>query len=312
MTGAYGCVGAWVVAQLVAEGVPVTAFDVGDDPGRLRLLLTDDELATVPRVRGDVADLDALEAAIDEHEITNLIHLAALQVPFCAADPRLGAVVNVVGTVNVFEAVRRRADRMAKVVYASSIAAYDANAGMTAPPSTLYGVYKRANEGTAAVYRADHGIASIGLRPHTVYGPGRDRGLTSAPTAALLAAAAGERYRIPFGGRCQLQYAPDVARAFVAASRSPYEGARVCNLRGTVAHMAQLVEAIEAVLPASAGSITFDEPGLPFPEALESTGLDEVVGPCPEMPLTEGVRDALQRFQDLMSRGLVARPEPVL
>ena len=126
-----------------------------------------------------------------------MIHLAALQVPFCRADPPLGARVNVVGTVNVFEAVARRAERMGPVVYASSVAAYDAledraaAPAMQGVPSTLYGVYKRANEGTATVYAQERETPSVGLRPHTVYGPGRDQGLTSAPTTAMLAAAAG-------------------------------------------------------------------------------------------------------------------------
>ena len=63
-------------------------------------------------VRGDITDLDALGRALDEHEITRVVHLAALQVPFCRADPVLGARVNVVGTVNVFEAVKERLDRI--------------------------------------------------------------------------------------------------------------------------------------------------------------------------------------------------------
>ena len=186
-------------------------------------------------MRGDITDLDAFERTLDEHAITHVIHLAALQVPFCRADPPLGARVNVVGTVNVFEAVARRADRMGPVVYASSVAAYDAlddtTAGpaMQGVPSTLYGVYKRANEGTATVYASERGVASVGLRPHTVYGPGRDQGLTSAPTTAMLAAAAGRPYRLPFGGAYQLQYAPDVAAAFVAAARGGADGA---GLRG--------------------------------------------------------------------------------
>ena len=69
-------------------------------------------LAALARVRGDITDLDALERTLDEHAITHVIHLAALQVPFCRADPPLGARVNVVGTVNVFEAAARRADRI--------------------------------------------------------------------------------------------------------------------------------------------------------------------------------------------------------
>ena len=60
---------------------------------------------------GDITDLAAVEAVLDDHAITNVIHLAALQVPFCRADPPRGALVNVVGTVNVFEAVKRAGRR---------------------------------------------------------------------------------------------------------------------------------------------------------------------------------------------------------
>ncbi len=226
VTGAFGCIGTWVVRQLVAEGTPVTALDIGADPHRWRLVMSDSEIRQVRRVHADIADLAALERVLDEDGIDRVIHLAALQVPFCRADPPLGARVNVLGTVNVFEAAKRRAGRIDHVVYASSIAAYDAlDSGgggieMTGLPGTLYGVYKRANEGTAHLYWMDEGVASIGLRPHTVFGPGRDQGLTSAPTVAMLAAAARMPYRVPFGGRSQLQYAPDVAGAFIAAARA--------------------------------------------------------------------------------------------
>ena len=70
--------------------------------------MSPDELAGVTFVAGDITDLALVERTFDEHGITNVIHLAALQVPFCRANPPLGALVNVVGTVNVFEAVKRR------------------------------------------------------------------------------------------------------------------------------------------------------------------------------------------------------------
>src|SRR6187200_2016799 len=113
VTGSGGCIGAWTVAQLVGEGTGVVAFDASEDDHRLRLLLSDDELAALARVRGDITDLEGVERVLDEHAITHVVHLAALQVPFCRADPPLGARVNVVGTVNVFEAVARRRERIA-------------------------------------------------------------------------------------------------------------------------------------------------------------------------------------------------------
>src|SRR5919108_3219863 len=130
VTGANGCIGAWVIAHLVEEGTPVVALDASDDDHRLRLLLDDAALAGLTRVRGDITDLPALERTLDEHAITHVIHLAALQVPFCRADPPLGARVNVVGTVNVFEAVRRRVESgsvMAPIVYTGSIGMFSAS-----------------------------------------------------------------------------------------------------------------------------------------------------------------------------------------
>src|SRR5829696_6890434 len=145
---------------------------------------------------------------------------------------------------------------MGPVVYASSIAAVAQDAEY---PSTLYGVFKLANEGTAAGYFNDFGVSSIGLRPHTLYGPGRDQGLTSAPTAAMVAAAKGEAYEIPFGGSLQLQYVADAGEAFVRASEAGAEGASVHNLDGPVASVEEIIAAIEQAAPEAAGRITADE-----------------------------------------------------
>ena len=227
VTGAYGCIGAWVVHELVRHGREVVTFDLSTEPRRLRLLLGND-VDSVPHVAGDITDGASVEHALDEHGITKVIHLAALQVPFVRADPPLGARVNVLGTVNVFEAAKRR--ELAPIVYASSIAALDRDGGVVGPPSTLYGAFKRANEHSARVYFEENGIASVGLRPHTVYGVGRDQGVTSAPTTAMLAAAAGQPYTIPYGGACQMQFVRDVARAFIAAGDAGAEGAEVHNL----------------------------------------------------------------------------------
>src|SRR5215207_8926277 len=154
VTGSGGCIGAWAVAQLVGEGTGVVAFDASAVDHRLRLLLSDAQLGSLARVQGDITDLEDLERMLDEQAITHVVHLAALQVPFCRADPPLGARVNVLGTVNVFEAAKRR-PQLAPIVYASSIAAFDADGTMAGHPSTIYGVYKRANEGTASVYFAE-------------------------------------------------------------------------------------------------------------------------------------------------------------
>src|SRR5262249_17761544 len=162
-------------------------YDLREDPRRLQLILDEARVRRVGFVQGDVNDRAGLCRAIDEHRITHLVHLAGLQVPVCRADPLLGAKVNVLGTLAVFEAVRQAQGRVQRLVYASSAAVFgppgdypDGPLADDVPliPSTHYGVFKCCNEGNARIYSQDHGLSSIGLRPWTVYGVGRDFGMT--------------------------------------------------------------------------------------------------------------------------------------
>jgi nucleoside-diphosphate-sugar epimerase len=175
---------------------------------------------------------------------------------------------------------------------------------MRGQPSTLYGVFKRANEATAAVYHAEQGVSSVGIRPHTVYGVGRDQGITSAPTSAMLAAAAGVPYTIPFGGVAQLQHAQDVAAAFVAASLAGAEGATVHNLPGPAVPIAEVVAAIREAEPGA--EIGHDDTILPFPGELDGSSFAAVVPSFAAKPLATGVRETIDRFRELVARGLVA------
>ena len=158
----------------------VVGFDLGDDISRLRLIMEPDELGGVALVRGDVTDLAQLERALDEYEVTHVVHLAALLIPLARANPVRGAHVNVGGTTNVFEAVKRRIERIRGLAYASSAAVYDVvdadasgrDEAAVGHPVTLYGVHKLANEGTARVYWLDHGVASVGPAVMPVSRPG--------------------------------------------------------------------------------------------------------------------------------------------
>ncbi len=158
------------------------------------------------------------------------------------------------------------------------------------------------------MYWSDFGVPSLGLRPHTVYGVARDQGLTSAPTVAMLAAAAGVPFRIGYGGLAQFQYARDVARAFIAASRTATRGASVHDLPGRSTAMEEVVEAIVAAAPGAAGTISFESSSLPFPSMLDGSSLEALTGPLPQTSLDDGVRETIARFRDLLAAGRVAAP----
>lgn len=312
VTGALGCIGAWTVWTLVEAGEAVVAADKGADRKRLDLVMGRAAADRVVLVENDVTDLAAVEALLDEHDISHVIHLAALQVPFSKADPPLGAAVNVVGTVNVFEAVKRRGAGMGPVVYASSIGKYstvdiDPDDGIlhedaTVTPINHYGVFKHANEGTARVYAADDGVASVGLRPMVVFGPGRDQGLTSGPARAILAAVVERDFEIAFGGRVLLQYAADVAAAFVRASRSTPAGAPVYNLDGILVSVDDFIAALDRVVPGSAARISRSDALLGLPEAIETTSLAEL-GPLPATPLEEAIAASVALYRERLDAG---------
>ncbi len=270
----------------------------------MRALLSESELAALDIEEIDVTDQSAVDGLFERWRPTNVIHLAALQVPSCRADPELGARVNVAGFVNIFEAVRRHRIPT-PVVYASSIATFDAADGGDEPPerpsgfpATLYGVYKLANEGIARVYWKESGIASVGLRPYVVYGVGRDQGLTSEPTTAMLDAALGRDGSISYGGESQLQYADDVAAAFIAATRCGHQGAVVLNLPGACVSMHELADLI-CRMASAAVSITAGETPLPFPRMVDAKAFDEIVGQVQITRLEDGVRETIERFAAL-------------
>jgi UDP-glucuronate 4-epimerase len=310
VTGGTGCIGSWVVRALVREGIPVTVLASSGRVDRLKLILSPAELAAVSIVASDVTDVDALETVARNARVTSVIHLAALQLPLCAADPINGARVNVQGTAAMFELVRRL--ELPRLTFASSAAVYGPATtyasdvvGPEAPlaPTSHYGVFKMANEQAARVYADAWGIASIGLRPHSAYGPGRDQGVTSKPTVAMIAAAGGRPYHVDFGGSYQFQFVEDVAAAFVAAARSNRPGASVFSIGGPRIAVDEIVRLIGEVAPASRGRITHGERILPFPAAFDGAPLEAALGQQPLTPVAEGVARTVQAYRAALDDG---------
>ena len=299
VTGAMGCIGAWVTKLLLDEGVDVTIFDVSDNDARLRAIIGQTDLARAGHVQGDITDREHVGAAVAGN--THVIHLAALQVPFARANPARGAAVNVTGTVNVFEAVREHG--VEHLAYASSFAVYGHRRNYDTDtlqpsarrlPDTLYGVYKVANEDTGRVFWQDDGVPSIGLRPYVVFGPLRDQGLTSQPTLAIEAAVSGEPYHIDYRGTATYQFAPDVARQFIMAARVGGVGAEVYTLGGDTVSVSDFVSIVLDVT--SGDGITIGRDSLPFPNRGDDGPLLARFRDVPHTPLREAIGATAEFF----------------
>jgi len=310
VTGGMGCIGAWTLAHLVKDGHTAVSFDLSNNKHRLNLLLSPEEQRAITFVEGDLTDYAQVEAVFQQHGINRVVHLAALQVPFCKANPVMGAQVNVTGTVNVFEAARQNG--VPHLAYASSIAVYGPPdmypPGLIAhdapfDPRTLYGVYKVANEGMAKVYWQDYGVSSVALRPYTVYGVGRDQGMTSEPTKALLAVAAGKPFHISFGGTMQFQWASDVAQQFIAAAQAAPDGAFSFNLGTSPKTVDQFVQVLNDIRPDA--EVTVGSTILPFPAGFDGTAISNHTAKIYETPLSDGIAQTLTHFEQVISQGLL-------
>ena len=258
VTGSGGCIGSWALAILVRAGVPAVAFDLDASRWRPGLLSAEEDLDRVVWEQGDIADPDTVDRVVSTHGIGAIIHLAGLQVPFCAADPVGGARVNVIGTATVFEA-------------------------------------------TARVYWRDWGVPSAGIRPGVVCGVGRDQGITSKTTVAILAAAAGREYEVPFRGAVSYLYAGEVASAFVHAVSRDREGAPVFDCVGRSTTVEGGLAALRRLVPDARVSAGGDP--LPFPFEDRDALLREHIGDYVAISVEEGTAETLRAFRVLLQDG---------
>ena len=299
VTGAGGCIGSWVLYLLQRAGVSVIALDLRKDTRRPSLLMTEEELASIAWLEGDISNPKIITHAVEQHKASAIIHLAALQIPFCKADPILGAQVNVVGTINVLEAARQFGIK--RLAYASSIAAH----GVFDPDtlSTLYGAYKYCNEATAKVYMQDWGVPSTCLRPGIVYGVGRDQGMSSKTTVAILAAAMKQAYTVPFLGPVSWLHAGEVASAFIKSVSQPRNEARVFDINGVIATVEESIKVIQKIEPNA--QITIEGAPLPFPTNLSDEPLRAYLGDYGSVNLVQGIEHTYDSFCKLVRSGKI-------
>lgn len=193
ITGGTGFIGSKVARNLLSKDQSVVCMDYAPNPQLLADLSEDSRLIIV---QGDTTHMDDIVAAMRDHDVKRVIHLAALLPPATEDEPRLAMRINVMGATNVFEAAARLG--LERVVYASSVAAYDdqkyygdrpVNEDDDVRPYIIYGHTKVMNEVVARRYTEVLGLDTRALRPASVFGLGRMSG-RSAEVSRLICGAA--------------------------------------------------------------------------------------------------------------------------
>ncbi len=149
----------------------------------------------------DFHELDVRSAEIHPlfDGVDVVFHLAAKNcISDCQTDPVETADINITGTVNVFEAARRKQVR--KVIYAESSAIYEGSAAFPTPesevnPESFYATSKVASMYFANAYSKFTDLRFTALRYFCVYGPRQDYRRTIPPvmSAFIIKFLKGER-----------------------------------------------------------------------------------------------------------------------
>jgi len=311
ITGGCGFFGTWIIKRLLDDGDRVTVFDVQRNTKRWEMILSPAEIERVTFRAGKIDETDAFIATVKESAPDAIIHLAGLQVPTCRENPVMGAKVNVIGTLNVFEAARAL-PKPPRIVYASSAAVFgpDAEYGekavgdMSHPrPSSHYGAYKLCNENSAKAYWLSYKLPSVGLRPLTVYGPGRDTGMTSFPTRAMAAAVKGQKFDIPFSGPTAYIHMREVADMFVTCARSAVADAAVYTVGGDIVTTPEFIAEVEKILPGAAKLITCSGGDLPVASKVDDALLRSAYPGLLRISLAQGIRETVDVFKKMNAAG---------
>jgi nucleoside-diphosphate-sugar epimerase len=317
VSGPTGCIGAATVGHLLDNGVDeVVGFSRREDFSRIPPQYHD-RIRFIP---GDITDEESVREAVRQAEPSAIIHLAAYQTPDCQARPMEGLAVNVLGTANMFKAAASLGESLRRFVFASSAAVYGPRSVYTSEsvtadlpylPPNLYGYWKVAGEGVAQAFFAETGVSTVSLRLATTYGPGRDLGLTSAPTTAIKSAVLGRDYRLPYHGREHFHFVEDVGAGFSLAAIDPFQGYGAFNLRGrTVPTEVYLTALREACVASGVDGVDVDVADdattMPFVCDLDDGA---TIAAFPRMPLTsleDGLRMSVNRFQQMVADGTLA------
>jgi NAD dependent epimerase/dehydratase len=222
VTGADGFIGSHLTEALIESGADVRAFCFYNSNGALGWLdrshLPVRELADVRL--GDIRDARFVQEACADVEI--VFHLAALiAIPYSYTAPASFVDTNVMGTLNVLEAVRRQGCR--RLVHTSTSEVYGTPDRLPITEDhplkgqSPYSATKIAADKLAEAYHSSFEVPVVTLRPFNTYGP---RQSARAVIPNILAQLLAGREEIELGNttpKRDLTFVRDCVRGFLAA-----------------------------------------------------------------------------------------------
>lgn len=309
VTGGAGLVGSTTIDILLAEDDParIVVLDnmVRGSEANLRDALRDPR---VEWIRGDIRDATTVDRLVSESDV--VVHMAALRITACAADPREAHEVMGTGTFHVVDAAARH--KVAKVVTASSASVLGLAESFPTVEShhpygnrTLYGAYKVWLEGLLRAYNEMHGLQYVAHRYFNVYGPRMDihGKYTEVMIRWMERIESGVPPLILGDGTTTMDFVHirDVARANVLALRSDVSDEVFHVASGVETSLLELAAALQRAMGAPEGGFEFgpERSVNPVPRRLADVSkAEEMLGFRARIGLDEGLLDLVSWWRE--------------
>lgn len=307
ITGA-GLVGTSFAQLAVRRDVPLVFYDAQPQRDFLERKLPGTDIEFV---QGDILDVPALLHTMAKHRVDTVVHTAGLIGNKVAEAPYTGVRINVLGTINVLEAVRLAGVR--RLVHISSLSVYDQRRDCPGPlredfprgNGRLYDNTKVAKELMVEAYQRLYGFEVISLRLAKLYGFGRFRGGSSGGRliqTLVECALRGQVARVPRPLTTDFEYvyAKDVGRAVDIAATIPLPAQTHFNIgSGEVLTFDTLVAAIKGVLPTlEVEVLSGPPPPLQVKQAMDHSLAQDMLGWEPRYTMEEAFRDFVTDLEE--------------
>lgn len=263
-------------------------------------------------VQKDVRDLPALVEAIQSHRAQSVVHTAGLIGPRVAESLYNGFQINVVGTMNVAEAVRLTGIR--RMVHVSTFGVYDwrhpapqpVNEDFYRGSGVPYGNSKVAKELLLEAYQRMHKFELMVVRPANVYGLGHfwsGSGGGEKIQALLVSGLKGETAKIPEEQTMAFEYiyCKDIGRALDLAATVAMPEKNVFNIgEGKVTQFQEIVDIVKKLLPKCSVEIVPGAAPVSRTQHLDISRAKKYLGWEPQFTMEQGFMDYIQDLKSTM------------
>lgn len=258
ITGGAGFLGSHLAKRLIDAQKEVVIFD--KNPKKLHLKEASEK---VTLIKGDVANLRALEKVCEDYQFEAVFHLAALLPPNTEEDPYKAFKVNVEGTLNILTIAEKY--NIKNVIYPSSATVFGPD--RTPPfteedlrdPWTFYSSYKICTEIIGSIYSKKFQLNFRAVRFPVVVGPGRNPflGITKYPTQMIEEAVKGKPYvaEVAPDTRVPIIFVDDAVQILINLWRSKDIQFEIVNVDGIWVTAQEIAEGIKKIIPTA--EITF-------------------------------------------------------